>query len=170
MICPQCGGTVNEGNAFCMICGQRLESAPQMQQPVQYQSPPVYQGPMQPSAAAISGSKMLKVCSILFIIIGALSIIVSLATAASLHGTFTTAGILLLVFVDGGAVVCGVIGLMLCKRASAAVYFIVVGSLFIPLYVLFLGYGGGASLGLGIIVLAILYIIGGAKLHKAVRA
>jgi hypothetical protein len=164
MFCPQCGGTVKEGDAFCEACGFRTGNAQQMQQPFPMQS-----GNFQTPAFAMPGSKMLKVCSILYIILGALSIIASLAIAASVHGTFTTAGILILIFVDGGAVVIGIIGLRLCTRPSAAAFFIAAGIIFIPLYVLFLAFGGGASLGLGIIVLAILYIVGGAKLQKSAR-
>ena len=170
MICPQCGGAINEGDAFCTACGYRADRTPQMQQPSQCPMPTMQPGPFQtPASSVVPGSKMLNVCSILYIILGALSIVTSLAIAALVHGTFTTAGILLLIIVDGGAIVSGIIGLKLCTRPSAAVFFIVVGIAYIPLYVLFLGFGGGLSLGLGIIVLAILYIVGGTKLRKAVR-
>ncbi len=167
MICPQCGRPVNEGDSFCIACGCRVGGAPPMPPPGPYQMPPM--PPFQMPAPVMPGSKLLKVSSILFIILGALSIVVSLAMAAGKTGMFTTAGILLLVFFDGGATVSGIIGLRLCTRPSAAAFFITVGIVFIPLYVLFLAYGGGASLGLGIIALAILYIVGGAKLRKAVR-
>jgi hypothetical protein len=166
MICPQCGKTVDDSDAFCMACGSRLPDV-QMQQQGQPQMSPVQQVQLREMAPTLPGSKMLRVCSILYIIIGALSIIVSLAAAASVHGTFTTIGIILLIFVDGGAIVSGIIGLALCKRPSAAAFFIAVGIAFIPLWVVFLAYGGGASLGMGVIVLAILYIVGGAQLGKS---
>jgi len=168
MICPYCGKTAGDNDAFCIACGNRLTDLP-MQQPGQYQIPPAQAVQTRAAVPVLPGSKMLQVCSILYIIIGALSIIISLATAASVNGTFTTMGIILLILVDGGAVVSGAIGLALCKRPSAAIFFIVIGIAYIPLWVLFLAYSGGVSLGLGFVVLAILYIVGGVKLRKSVQ-
>lgn len=155
MVCPKCGASLNDGDVFCSVCGFQLDGAAQ---------PPAT---VQTLPAVIPGSKMLKVCSILFIVFAGLSIVVSLIIVAAAGGYINAVGIIFLIVVDGGAIAIGIVGLRKYKDPAAGLFFIIAGSIFIPLQILFVGLLANGSIGLGGLVLGILFIVGGAKLRKA---
>ncbi len=156
MVCPKCGAVLNEGDAFCSTCGFRFDEAAQ--------PPPVVPAPL---PLVIPGSKMIKVCGILFIVFSALSIAVSLVLAASMNGIINTVGILFLIIVDGGALAIGIIGVLKCRCPNFGLFFILAGSIYIPLQLTFIILLANGSLGIGGLVLGILYIVGGVRLRKA---
>lgn len=133
-------------------------------------SQPTFQEPQaQPQAGVLPGSKMLKVCSILFIIIAALSLVISFAATAALGGRLTTAAVIFLILVDGAAIAMGIIGLRKYASPPFGLFFIISGSVLIFLEILFMALIPGSMIGLGGIVLSILFIVGGAQLKKAVQ-
>ncbi len=159
MVCPKCGSQVSETDIFCNVCGQRLDGT------IQYQQVP----PVQPVSGILPGSKMIRVSGILFIIIAAFSVILTFAMAGAVRGTLQPVSLVMMLLVNGFAIAMGIVGVLRHSVPSFGLFFIISGSVLIFLGILFIALAGG-FMGLGGIVLSILYIVGGAKLRKAAQA
>lgn len=132
----------------------------------------------QPSAPAVPGQKLLKVTSILFIIFGGLSLLISSINLVSVHAHFNAAGIIFIILDFGSSIAIGIIGLKKYTDPAFGLFYIISGSVLIPWEIICLVMiqssitNGTVSGGIGIagIVLPILYIVGGAKKNKAAKA
>lgn len=203
MFCSKCGKSVEDDAAFCKACGASLNQTPQSppQPPPSYQQPPTqqpsyqpptfqqppyqqppYQQPYQqsyrPSYKPQTAITMLKVVSILFIIGGSLSVILSIIALAALGsyglmGSYGVAAVgaaalVLGLIGSGGELVIGILGLKKCADPSAAMFFIVTGFILcgINFLSLVMYFQVGSLLSF---LLPVLYVVGG-FMHKNARS
>lgn len=184
MFCTKCGAGNSVDSRFCIKCGAQLTAGPAAQpaytqtpaqfRPYQAYQPQPYQSYYQ--AQFNPGSKMLKVASVLFIIAGALSAVFEPLLIMGYEIEVSAAAVIGLIVACLAPIIAGIVGLRKYRDPSARSFFIIAGSVMIPLMItciVLMSTGMYSSYyeitnypGLASIVLPILFIVGGVRLRS----